>query len=120
MAKCKRLQLVPASAEPSIMQGARTLNRKTLFLGAAPPASAIEEWVLGLARPAYVYLSEGPLPEDEGEVLVIEIDGKAAPTATEQELAGRRGRRARHEPGCQCQRHRGRKKRERRGRKRRR
>ena len=56
-----------------------------MFLGAAPPASAIEEWVLGLARPAYVYLSDGPLPEDDGEVLVIEIDGKAAPTATEQE-----------------------------------
>jgi hypothetical protein len=91
-----------------------------MFLGAAPPASAIEEWVLGLARPAYVYMSEGPLPEGDGEVLVIEIDGKAAPTATEQELARRRGPRSRHERGCKCQRHRGRKKRERRGRKRRR
>src|SRR4051794_19869395 len=91
-----------------------------MFLGAAPPASAIEEWVLGLARPAYVYLSEGPLPEDEGEVLVIEIDGKAAPTATEQELARRRGPRAQHGPGCRCQRHRGRAKRGRRGRKKRR
>ena len=88
-----------------------------MFLGAAPPASAIEEWVLGLARPAYVFLSEGPLPEGDGEVLVIEIDGKAAPTATEQELARRRGPRARHERGCKCQRHRGRAKRERRGRK---
>jgi hypothetical protein len=88
-----------------------------MFLGAAPPASAIEEWVLGLARPAYAYLSEGPLPGDEGEVLVIEIDGKAAPTATEQELTRRRGSRARHGRGCECQRHRGRKKRERRGRK---
>ena len=39
-----------------------------MFLGAAPPASAIEEWVLGLARPAYVYLSNGPLPENEGDV----------------------------------------------------
>lgn len=91
-----------------------------MFLGAAPPASAIEEWVLGLSRPAYVYLSAGPLPEDDGDVLVIEIDGKAAPTATEQELARRRGRRARHEQGCKCQRHRGRKRRERRGRKKRR
>src|SRR5512147_858494 len=44
-----------------------------MFLGAAPPASAIEEWVLGLARPAYVYLSDGLLPRDEGEVLVIEV-----------------------------------------------
>jgi hypothetical protein len=91
-----------------------------MFLGAAPPASAIEEWVLGLARPASVYLSEGPLPEDDGEVLVIEIDGKAVPTATEQELARRRRPRDRHEPGCQCQRHRGRASRERRGRERRR
>ena len=88
-----------------------------MFLGAAPPASAIEEWVLGLARPAYVYLSDGPLPEDDGEVLVIEIDGKAAPTATAQELARRRGPRAGHGPGCQCQRHRGRSRRGRRGRK---
>jgi hypothetical protein len=91
-----------------------------MFLGAAPPASAIEEWVLGLARPAYVYMSDGPLPEDEGEVLVIEIDGKAVPTATQQELARRRGPRADHKRGCQCQRHRGRAKRQRRGRKKRR
>jgi len=89
-----------------------------MFLGAAPPASAIEEWVLGLAKPAYIYLSEGPLPADEGEVLVIEIDGKAAPTATQQELARRRGPRSRHEHGCECkcQRHRGRARRHRRGR----
>ena len=38
-----------------------------------------------MARPAYVYLSDGPLPADDGDVLVIEIDGKAVPTATEQE-----------------------------------
>src|SRR5512147_2161785 len=88
-----------------------------MFLGAAPPASAIEEWVLGLARPAYVYLSDGPLPGDDGEVLVIEIDGKAAPTATERELERRRGPRTRHAPDCRCQRHRGRAKRQRRGRK---
>lgn len=90
-----------------------------MFLGSAPPVSAIEEWVLGLARPAAVYLSAGPLPEDDGEVLVIEIDGKAAPTATEQELARRRGRRSRHRRGCDCgcQRHRGRARRRQRGRK---
>jgi hypothetical protein len=87
-----------------------------MFLGTAPPSSAIEEWVLGLARPAYIYLSDGPLPEGDGEVLVIEIDGKAAPTATPQELARRRGPRGRHEPGCKCQRHRGRARRQRRGR----
>jgi hypothetical protein len=90
-----------------------------MFLEAAPPASAVEEWVLGMARPAYVFLSDGPLPTDEGEVLVIEVDGKAAPTATEQELARRRGPRSRHRRGCDCgcQRHRGRARRKRRGRK---
>jgi hypothetical protein len=78
-----------------------------MFLGAAPPASAIEEWVLGLARPAYVYMSEGPLPEDDGDVLVIEIDGKAVPTATDQEMARRRRPRSEQGRGCKCQRHRG-------------
>jgi hypothetical protein len=87
-----------------------------MFLGAAPPASTIEEWVLGLARPAHVYLSDGPVPEGEGDVLVIEIDGKAVPTATQQELARRRGPRAHHPASCQCQRHRGRARRRRRGR----
>ena len=92
-------------------------NLGEMFLGAAPPASAIEEWVLGLARPAYAYMSEGPLPEDDGEVLVIEVDGKAAPTATEQELKRRRRPRSKHGRGCKCQRHRGRARRQRRGRK---
>jgi hypothetical protein len=91
-----------------------------MFLGAAPPASAIEEWVLGLARPAYVYLSEGPLPADDGDVLVIEIDGKAVPTATDQEMTRRRQPRSKQRRGCQCQRHRGRARRQRRGRKKRR
>jgi hypothetical protein len=91
-----------------------------MFLGAAPPASAIEEWVLGLARPAYVYMSEGPLPEGDGDVLVIEIDGKAVPTATDQEMARRRRPRSERGRGCKCQRHRGRAKRQRRGRKKRR
>src|SRR5512133_2072050 len=91
-----------------------------MFLGSAPPASAIEEWVLGLGRPAYVFLSDGPLPEGDGEVLVIEIDGKAVPTATDHELARRRKPRVRYEQGCKCQRHRGRSQRKRRGRKERR
>src|SRR4051812_4526306 len=88
-----------------------------MFLGAAPPASAIEQWVLGLARPAYVYLSDGPLPEADGDVLVIEIDGKAVPTATDQEMARRRKPRTHAPEGCKCQRHRGRAQRKRRGRK---
>src|SRR4051794_32350040 len=73
-----------------------------------------------MERLARTLLKSGTISEGEGEVLVIEIDGKAAPTATEQELTRRRGRRALHERGCKCQRHRGRSKRERRGRKKRR
>lgn len=90
-----------------------------MFLGWAPPPSAIEEWTLGWARPAYVYLSQGPLPEGDGEVLVIECDGKAIPTATEEELAKRRGPRQRHAKACACgcQRHRRRARRKQRGRK---
>ena len=88
-----------------------------MFLGWAPPASAVEEWVLGLGRPAHLYLSSGPLPEGDGEVLVIEVDGKAAPTATEEELAKRRGKRGKHGKACECgcQRHRRRDARKRRG-----
>jgi hypothetical protein len=52
-------------------------------------------------------------PPGEGEVLVIEVDGKCAPMATAAELAKRRGRR-RHRQGCACgcQRHRGRSRRQ--------
>jgi hypothetical protein len=50
--------------------------------------------------------------------LVVEIDGKAAPTATQRELTRRRGPRLHHPRGCNCgcQRHRGREQRRRRGR----
>jgi hypothetical protein len=50
----------------------------------------------------------GPM-ENDGEVLVIEVDGKAAPMATQGELDARR-RKRKHVPGCSCgcQRHRGR------------
>jgi hypothetical protein len=71
-----------------------------MFLGWAPAASTVEGWVLGLGRPAQVWLSTGPVPEDDGEVLIIECDGKAAPTATDEEMAKRR--QPHHPPGCTC------------------
>lgn len=79
-----------------------------MFLGWAPAPSTVEGWVLGLGRPAQVYLSTAPLPTDDGEVLVMECDGKAIPTATEEELQKRRRPRQRRACGCKCQRHRGR------------
>jgi hypothetical protein len=81
-----------------------------MFLGWAPAASTVEGWVLGLGRPAHVWHNCSPIPAGDGEVLLVECDGKAIPTATEEELKKRRGpRKDRCKAcGCKCQRHRGR------------
>ncbi len=92
------------------------------MLGWSPSTEAIEHLVLGLGRQAQPYVEQQAAPEDDGEVLVIEVDGKCPPTAREEELRKRRGPRGRHAKGCACgcQRHRGQAKRQRRGRKKRR
>jgi len=97
----------------------RTLCRAAL--GWAPATETIEQVVLGLGRQAPMFLQQQAAPPGDGEVLVIEVDGKCPPTATAEELAKRRGRR-RHRAGCTCgcQRHRGRAKRKARGAKKRR
>jgi hypothetical protein len=79
--------------------------------------------VLGLGRDAAPFMRQLPAPAKDGDVLVIEVDGKCPPTATEEELAKRRGKRrprATHDCRCGCQRHRGRCRRQARGRKKRR
>jgi hypothetical protein len=92
----------------------------------APATETIEQVVLGMGREAAPFMRQHPassVPHPEGDVLVIEIDGKCPPTATEEELAKRRGkRRPRLEKTCRCgcQRHRGRARREVRGSKKRR
>jgi hypothetical protein len=90
-------------------------------LGWSPSTEAIEHLVLGLGRQAAPFMQQMAAPPDDGEVLVIEVDGKCPPTATEQELSKRRGKRE-HPKGCSCgcQRHRGKAKRKRRGKKKRR
>jgi hypothetical protein len=81
------------------------------FWGWSPSTETVEQWVLGVGRHAAAYMASGPpLPEEDGEVLVIEVDGKAVPTATDAELAKRRGPRKHKKKKC-CQRHRGRAKR---------
>jgi len=87
----------------------------------SPATETIEQVVLGLGRQAAPFMQQLAAPPDDGEVLVIEVDGKCPPTATAAELAKRRGRR-RHQAdcGCGCQRHRGRAKRKARGSKKRR
>jgi hypothetical protein len=90
---------------------AKTTLVMEAFWGWSPSTETVEQWVLGLARDASAYMaSSPPFPEADGEVLVIEVDGKAVPTAREEELAKRRERR-KHPRGCRCQRHRGKDKR---------
>jgi len=90
-----------------------------LFLLWSPAQESIEGMVLGLGRHTTAWFEQAPAPEGDGEVLVIQIDSKATPTATETELAKRRGPRAAN-PHPGSQRHRGRAARQRRGSKRRR
>jgi len=77
----------------------------------SPSTESIECLVLGLGREAGSYMELVDPPEGDGEVLVFECDGKATPTATEEELAQRRGKRKKKNSGCNCQRHRGKAKR---------
>ena len=88
----------------------------------APSTESMEHLVLGLGRHAAPYMVAAPAPEDEGEVLIIEVDGKCTPTATEAELDKRRGPRCKCPKGCSCgcQRHRGKQHRKQRGPKKRR
>jgi len=91
----------------------------SLFLHWSPAQESIEGMVLGLGRHTAAWFEHAPAPDGDGEVLVIQIDGKATPTATEAELEKRRGPRAAN-PHPGSQRHRGRFARQRRGSKRRR
>jgi hypothetical protein len=66
-----------------------------LFLPAVPSTEVIEQTVLGLGKSTGDWFEQLPAPDDDGEVLVVMIDSKGAPTATEQELQRRRGKRRR-------------------------
>ncbi len=77
------------------------------FLGSAPSTEVIEQTVLGLGRRTAQWFQQTPAPSDDGEVLIIQVDSKGAPTATETELQRRRGKR-RPNPHPESARHRGR------------
>lgn len=67
----------------------------------------IGQCVLGLGKKlAGRWFEDLPAPEGDGEVLVVMIDSKGAPTATEEELKRRRGKRRRRLP-APSPRHRG-------------
>jgi len=78
-----------------------------LFLPNAPSTEVIEQSVLGLGKFTGKWFENLPAPEGDGEVLVVMIDSKGAPTATEEELRRRRGKRRRR-PAAPSPRHRGR------------
>jgi len=70
--------------------------------------------VLGLGKHTNQWFESAPAPQGDGEVLIVQIDSKATPTATEEELQKRRGKRAKnYHPSSQ--RHRGKAARKRRG-----
>jgi hypothetical protein len=86
----------------------------TTFLHWSPCHKTVEEMVLGLGKHTGQWFECAPAPENDGEVLIVQIDSKATPTATEQELKKRRGKRAAN-PHPGSQRHRGKAARKRRG-----
>ena len=65
------------------------------FLPAVPSTEVIEASVLGYGSKTQEWFEQAPAPEDDGDVLVIQYDGKGVPTATDEELRLRRGKRAR-------------------------
>lgn len=87
-----------------------------LFVPDAPSTEVIEQAVLGLGRHTADWFEQVPAPEGDGDVLVIMIDSKGAPTATESELSRRRRKRRRQQLPA-SPRHRGRHRRRRYGKK---
>ena len=91
----------------------------SLFIGQSPSHTTIEHMVLGLGAHARAYMEQASPPPGDGEVLVLQIDLKCAPTARAGELRKRRGKRPPN-PHPESARHRGRSKRRRAGPKKRR
>ena len=93
------IQFVTRLATRMSFAASRLLCRAVL--GWSPSTEAIEHLVLGLGRQAQPFMQQLAAPAGDGEVLVIEVDGKCPPTATAEELRKRRGGRT-HAPGCGC------------------
>lgn len=89
------------------------------FVPVVPSVEVIQAATLGYGAHAPEWFEVAPAPEGDGRVLVVLLDSKGAPTATESELAKRRGKRKKKRPSksgsprAVSQRHRGRQKRER-------
>lgn len=82
------------------------------FLPTVPSTEVIENAALGLGRFTAEWFEHRPAPDGDGNVLVVLVDSKCAPTATKQELKKRRGKR-RKAKVPRSPRHRGQKRRQR-------
>ena len=71
---------------------AQTVVLLTMFLRWSPAQRTIEETVLGFGRHTNDWFESQTANENDGEVLIIQIDSKASPTATDEELEKRRGK----------------------------
>ena len=110
---------------PLVMKLSTKLSTKVSFRAAveiftnfylwSPSSSSIESLVLGMGKTSSMYMEQVVSCPDDGEIIVIEADGKATPTVREEELEKRKGKRNK-EKKC-CQRHRGKSDRNRRGKK---
>lgn len=76
------------------MSYAQTVTVLSLFLEWSPCQTTIEEMVIGLGKYTEEYFELAPAPKNDGEILIIQIDSKAVPTATDEELKKRCGKRA--------------------------
>ena len=86
------------------------------FLGWCPAKRSIEGAVLEFGKHTEDWFRQSEAPEDDGSVLVVQIDNKCAPTAKEQELEKRRKPRSQNANRIvNSRRHRGRQDRERLG-----
>ncbi len=56
----------------------------------SPAKDSIEQMVLGLGAETEDYFEQAPPPPGDGEVLVLQVDSKGVPTATQGELFKRR------------------------------
>lgn len=63
------------------------------FLSWTPCTTSVEKTVLGLGARTAAWFEQAPVPDDDGEIFVIQPDGKCPPTATDEELRKRRGKR---------------------------
>jgi hypothetical protein len=79
--------------------------------GWSPAKDSIEEMVLGLGAYTEEFVERAPAPDGDGDVLVVQIDAKGAPMATEEELKKRRRPWSKDKDRTPSPRHRGRQRR---------